>query len=445
MNYPATISIIIYYFVFLLYYRSLFPREGSRYPQMALSLVFVTGGCVILDYAGLYWLNIPLLMLFMACGIWFAVKMSFLQALYAGGLGVLTIYSFRGIITSIWAWISQESSPSFALFSKYPYAMTMAAGLLSLAFFQILRRTLLPDKNIRFFLKNKEKVKSIVIYDWAAVPFFALMNLGGLFEPHVMWYLGITLAGSLFTLVMLIYSIYQAIRSVRLTIYKENTQLLEKQLTIQLRHYNFHHASTEAFRSFRHDSISLMRTLKTLIGTEKYEEALAMLDEACQTTQHLSQAYREYSDNATLNAVLQDLALLCKENSIRYSFMASVPRHTELTPLDSFRIFSNITANAVEACQKVPEKKRFIKISTRSERGWVLLDVVNSFNGDMCIENNWFESTKQNKEEHGLGLQIVEELVESKGGIILCDVDTGRKIFRTKVLVPQCQLHGETP
>ena len=70
---------------------------------------------------------------------------------------------------------------------------------------------------------------------------------------------------------------------------------------------------------------------------------------------------------------------------------------------------------------------------------------VNAFDGNMLLEKGMLKSTKEQKEEHGMGLSIVKEIAESKGGLVVFDVDLGRKTFEARVCVPQClpQKDGE--
>lgn len=105
--------------------------------------------------------------------------------------------------------------------------------------------------------------------------------------------------------------------------------------------------------------------------------------------------------------------------------------------LDSIRIFSNITRNALEACEKVPESERFIDIISTNSEQWVAFEVHNSYNGEIRKENGKLVTTKSNRYSHGLGIGIVEEIAENLGGFVMWEAQAESKTFLTRVLVPQ--------
>lgn len=443
MNISAGISIILYYLVFLLYYRWILP-DSHRRPWMLIPALFlIVGSYYAVNLMELAWLNLPALMLAMTVGVCLSSCMSFSQALFGAGVCTLSIYCFRGITTAIRAWILRDTMPGFALDTQSYYSLTILSLIIALLFFQIMRKTIISDNDLRMFLNNPASLKNVIAYEMAAVPFFMILNQGRFYTIDPLWFTGVTLFGSAFTMTMLMYSIYSSIKETRLSKYKLSNQFLEEQLEIQLRYYNSYHKSTEKFRRLRHDYFFVMRTLEALLNADEKEQALTMVREMNKTMEATKIANKEYSDNATLNAVLQDLTFNCEENGIRLSCQVAVPRHTELTVLEVLRIITNVTANAVEACKKVPKEERFIQITASNENGWAMLNVVNAFDGTVLLEGGQLKSTKKQKDSHGMGLSIVKEIAESKGGLVIFEADLGLKIFKTKILIPQCPPHKD--
>ena len=236
---------------------------------------------------------------------------------------------------------------------------------------------------------------------------------------------------------MFIYMIYQSIRSIKLLEYKYKNEMLEQQYERQLRHYKSYQKYTESFRKFKHDYKSMMTSLKVLIRAREDEKAIQLIDDIYDEMQVKVQVHRKYSDHIVLDAMLQDLANICDENKIRYTFHVSAPRNTRILLLDAIRIFSNITNNAVEACQRVPITERFIEITSRTNQQWVVLEAVNSYDGELSIENGKFNTVKGEKDNHGLGLNIVNDIVENLGGFVLYDFNAESKCFVVRVHIPQ--------
>ncbi len=437
MNIVAGISIILYYLVFLLYYRRLLPSRQKPPWMIVPALLLMIAAYFMVQRTNLNWLHLPILLIAMAIGGYFSSGLSFMQAFYGAGVCTLSLYCFRGITTSVGAWIVHDTLPGFALDSQSYYSLTVVSLVIALLFFQLMRKTILSDEGLCMFLKEPDSLKNVIAYELAAIPCLTLLNQGRYHNPDALWFTGITLAASGFILFMLIFSIYHSIKATRLLRYQISNQFMEEQLEIQLRYYNSYHKNTEKFRKLRHDYRSVMRTLKGLLEEGKSDAALTLLYDADESLQEVQAQHLEYSENATLNAVLQDLAFNCRQHGIRLSHEVASPRHTELTALEALRIITNVTNNAVEACKRVPEEKRFISVTSRNTDGWAMLHVINAFDGQVAMENGQLQSRKDQKEDHGLGLSIVKEIAESKGGILMTEVDMETGTFETKVLIPR--------
>ncbi len=443
----AIVMILMYYLIFMLYYQKLFPVQQSRQILILLILAIVLASYVFLDTQELSGLRFPAVMLVMIVGLYFSTSMNWLQALYGGGLCVLSVYSFRGAFTLTGSLVFQGHS--FSSETDPYYLITIFALPLALLLFWALRRTIFPDAKIKKLLNNKAQLKLIVIYEIMAAINLANINLGRslspydirylgpYLSPHGIWAVKISIGSFLLTLSMLIYAVYQSIQSTELLEYRYKIQTLEEQYEQQLRHYKSYQKYTESFRIFKHDYKSMMVSLRALLKAGENERAIQLMDDLYIDMQKRMDIHKKYSDNVVLDAMLQDTANICEEKGIRFSFNIFEPRNTELSKLDAIRIFSNITKNAVEACQQVPLPERFIYISTRNDEQWVTLEAINSYDGKVFMDNEIPRTTKADKEEHGLGLSIIQEIVQNLGGFIIYTADRETKTFIIRVHIPR--------
>jgi len=180
----------------------------------------------------------------------------------------------------------------------------------------------------------------------------------------------------------------------------------------------------------------MMTSVKTLLRNQEYDKAVRMLDEIHDTMQRDVLAQKTYSDNVILDAILQDAANSCEEKGIRFSAVAHLPDNI-MTELDIVRVFSNILDNAIEACNKLSGADRFIEITSDSNGDWINIEISNSFNGELKMVNDMPETTKEDKDLHGLGLRTVTEVIEGLGGLVLIEPDQAGKIFRTRLCIPK--------
>jgi len=238
---------------------------------------------------------------------------------------------------------------------------------------------------------------------------------------------------------MLIYAIYQSIQGTELMEYQWRAQMLEEQYERQWRHYKSYQKYTESFRGFKHDYQSMMTSLKLLIRENDNEKALELIDDMFNEMQKKVQIHKKYSDSVILDGMMQDLANICEEQGIRFSSNVAAPRDTKMTMLDMIRVFSNFTNNAVEACQKVPASERFIEINSANQQQWATLQVVNSYDGNICMKNGKLFTTKLEKQSHGLGLMIVKEIAENLGGFVIYETDSENKTFLIRIHIPRAK------
>lgn len=444
MIYVSWASILLYYSFFLHYYTHLIPPEKSRRVQIALSLLAVIVAYMLMQHLDLRWMNIVAVMTAMVVGLRFSTGMNWVQSLYGGGTCVLSAYCFRGIFTAFVAFVAWRGNPNYLNDNYAYYNITMIILLLALVFFWLLRATIFPDDKIKRFLYSREPLKLVVVYQVAAAINLTVMNMGRFLETHFVWYIEVALGACVLTLGMLIYCVYYSIRVTDLMEYEWRSSILEEQYARQLRHYKSYQKYTESFRAFQHDYKAMMTSLKLLIREHQNDKAIELIDDMYDTMQRKVHVHKKYSDHVVLDAMLQDLANLCEEKQIRFLFQVFVPRNTNINLLDAVRIFSNLTNNAVEACCKLPPENRFIEITSKNENGWATLQVVNSFDGTMKKQNGRLLTTKKEKDCHGMGMVIVKEIVESRGGMVHIETDFENKQFQVRVHIPHVVNPSET-
>ncbi len=98
--------------------------------------------------------------------------------------------------------------------------------------------------------------------------------------------------------------------------------------------------------------------------------------------------------------------------------------------------FSNIINNAIEACSKVSGSERFIEVTSNSTQDWTIIEVTNSFDGELLIAGGEPKTTKKDKDYHGFGLQIIRETIEGMGGLVFIEPDSEKGIFKIKSCIP---------
>lgn len=96
-------------------------------------------------------------------------------------------------------------------------------------------------------------------------------------------------------------------------------------------------------------------------------------------------------------------------------------------------LFINLFDNAIEACTHVTHHRK-ICFSTSYEGGNFSIEIINSKSPELSPVKEEFHTTKEDSLNHGYGMGIIKEIIESQSGKIEYE-DMGEK-FKIKIVLP---------
>ena len=94
-------------------------------------------------------------------------------------------------------------------------------------------------------------------------------------------------------------------------------------------------------------------------------------------------------------------------------------------------IFLNLFNNAFEACSQVDNPD--IHITIKCIKSYLTLEVSNKINSELLSNNPELKTTKTDKENHGLGLKIIKDVVSRNDGIFQTTIEGN--YFHGKVML----------
>ena len=107
---------------------------------------------------------------------------------------------------------------------------------------------------------------------------------------------------------------------------------------------------------------------------------------------------------------------------------------TEQLPLNDAELSSllgNLLNNAIEAADGCNEP--FVRTRMYPARDYLCIEVVNSADTARLRENPVLYTTKQDPELHGIGLQVVQEIVQRHNG--MADLIPGDGCFTARIMI----------
>lgn len=187
------------------------------------------------------------------------------------------------------------------------------------------------------------------------------------------------------------------------------SSVFEKQVGIQLRHYEKLEEMDREMRRFRHDYQNHMQSVLSLIKMGEYREAedyILSLQSAKQKTEPLFT-----TGNRLADAILTDKSEMLGEN-ITIDYQGVIP--ASINNMDLCVILSNSLDNAIEACRECGFPC-VISVTASTMHGYFVITVKNP----TVNKNTFYDiplTTKVDKNSHGIGLLNIKDTAERNEG-----------------------------
>ena len=180
----------------------------------------------------------------------------------------------------------------------------------------------------------------------------------------------------------------------------------------------------KGIRQIKHEMKNHLANIKGLAGSGKYEDMeqyITQMDSSISTFELTIK-----TGNSVTDVIVNDKKKAADKLGIKFQSDFFCPQSDKFNVYDIGIILNNLLTNALEACEKMNENDRYITLSSRHKRKFFLIEVKNTFEGEIEFDTNTGlpVSTKQNNNSlHGIGLSNVKSEVEKYLG----DVDIGVK------------------
>ncbi len=169
-------------------------------------------------------------------------------------------------------------------------------------------------------------------------------------------------------------------------------------------------------RQLKHDMRSHMTNIKVLAGCGEYAsltDYIARMDESMSGFELTLQ-----TGNPVTDVIVNDIRRQSLDLGIRFQAEFHYPEPGAYDAFDMGIILQNLLQNAVEACEKVSEGERFIVLTGKRKGRFFLIEVKNSFVGEVVFGQDGLPATTKQEDAsmHGIGLANVRREVEKYMG-----------------------------
>lgn len=208
--------------------------------------------------------------------------------------------------------------------------------------------------------------------------------------------------------VLLILLVSLIIYSISSNYYEKISHLMEKQVEIQLAHYERTDELINEIRKFRHDYKNHLHCLQAYINEHDYDGANNYLKNI--TNNEVLHSDKFLSGNHIANSILNDKNTAALSVGAEINFSGNIA--PDISAVDLCTILFNALDNAIEACKELPDdmqKKIDVKCTIFKK-----IQIISISNPNIKDRN--LTTSKANKHEHGFGLNNIYRSVNRLGG-----------------------------
>lgn len=192
-------------------------------------------------------------------------------------------------------------------------------------------------------------------------------------------------------------------------------QQYEQQLKSQSKHLDEILVMQKQINGFRHDIKNHWVALRGYFQRNDYQGGIKYIDEM---SDKLIDGETIDTGNVALDAIISTKKALADEKNITFISTVQIPEQLPIDATDICIIFGNSLDNAIEACEKIIDDTKHIKLSVIFEEDAILCKISNTISKGKKLS---MKTTKTDKENHGFGLENIKQALSKYNHVMKMD------------------------
>jgi len=227
---------------------------------------------------------------------------------------------------------------------------------------------------------------------------------------------------SVFTLiggtVMIIGTMAFVLKDNQLKESRQREKMQEQNYKLQQKHYLTLYEKEENTKKFRHDINKQLVICRQLLRENKNAQLEEYLNAILGKVHSIDESVKIKTGSDFVDANLNELLANPDYANVKFNRNWNIPSSLAMEAMDITSLFMNLMTNAFEATIQSPEQ--YVYVSIKACHNFLYILIENSHNGNLKFANARIETTKSNKEDHGYGSLIIDDIVSKyKGNIEL--------------------------
>lgn len=218
----------------------------------------------------------------------------------------------------------------------------------------------------------------------------------------------------------LVFYAFQRYRVIQQKIHLQKDLIAQQ--VMELHHYQQVENINRRNAEFHHDMCHYLKVIGNLTEADQNKEIISILNEL---QVEFSEAQKKfYCSNAIINTMLNEECEEARAKKLSFDIYVEPGFHTgNVLEADLVSILGNLYKNAEEAAVKCDRGFIRIQMFMQNEGKFAVIKFENSFTGELLQEGDHFLTTKEEKSDHGIGVERVKELAERYHGRLIQTID----------------------
>lgn len=201
-------------------------------------------------------------------------------------------------------------------------------------------------------------------------------------------------------------------------------EYLEVQQQLLREHYETLEQKIQLTRQYRQDIEKHMQILEQITGGHQTEDSRQYQKSLVEDIEGLEM--EEYCTNPVVNSVFHHKIEECKSNRIRTEIRVEKLDCGRIRDVEMVGILYNLFDNAIEACQHIEKASdRYLKVECKNTGNEMELLFENTKNPNMILKAGR-KTWKRKQADHGIGLEVLQELVRKNEGKMVREEEKDR-------------------
>jgi len=310
----------------------------------------------------------------------------------------------------------------------YIYALNLVLSKLLLIFLFRMLRFFKSDTNIKLGYKSVLPILLIEIAGLVSIYYFSIVAYR---QDNIISSISVFII-TVIVLSANIATFYLLESQIQFQKSKDTILNIQSQYKLQKEYYSELKENMLSANKNTHDVKNFAIALTALIDKGEPDAAKAKIEEFCG---QIPASQTIHTGNAAVDALVQSKMQKIHDEIPGHAISIIIPDKLRMDEIDLCILLGNAIDNAVEACEKIPERnERSLTIKIFPYENQLSILVENSNAAAPKMKTPKFTTSKPDAFKHGFGIKSMKRIVEEHGGNIV--FEQSDDVFIVSTLIP---------